>query len=74
MGHLAPGKIFENMLQLKCFGLHYERILDSKWLYYHIEIMISATEICLGFGGILRENFEMFGTIWSVLMYYFDQI
>ena len=32
MGYLAPGKFFENMLQLKCFGLYYERILDSKWL------------------------------------------
>ena len=32
MGYLAPGKIFENMLQLKRFGLYYERILNSKWL------------------------------------------
>ena len=32
MGYLAPGKFFENMLQLKCIGLYYERILDSKWL------------------------------------------
>ena len=40
--------------------------------------MISATEM-LG-GGIVqrhdapREYFEMIGAIWSVLMYYFDQI
>ena len=32
MGHLAPGKIFKNMLQLKRFGLHFEGILNRKWL------------------------------------------
>ena len=46
MGYLAPGKMFENILQLKRFGLYYERILNSKWL--HIEIMISATEMIGG--------------------------
>ena len=29
MVHLAPGEIFENMLQLKRFGLYFEGI---KWL------------------------------------------
>ena len=34
MGYLivAPGEIFENMLQLKRFGLYFERILNRKWL------------------------------------------
>ena len=32
MGHLAPGEIFENMLQLKRFGLYFEGILKRKWL------------------------------------------
>ena len=32
MRYLAPGKIFENMLKLKRFGSHFERILNSKWL------------------------------------------
>ena len=32
MGHLAAGEIFENMLQLKCFGLYFEGILNRKWL------------------------------------------
>ena len=27
MGHLAPGEIFENMLQLKRFGLYFEEII-----------------------------------------------
>ena len=32
MGHLARGEIFENMLQLKRFGLYFEGILNRKWL------------------------------------------
>ena len=28
MGHLAPGEIFENILQLKRFGLYFEGILN----------------------------------------------
>ena len=28
MGHLAPGEIFENMLQLKRFGLYFEGIMN----------------------------------------------
>ena len=31
MGYLALGEIFENMLQLKRFGLYFERILNRKW-------------------------------------------
>ena len=50
MGHLAPGEIFENTLQLKRFGLDFERILNRKWLYFHIEIVISATEMLGGSG------------------------
>ena len=30
MRHLAPGEIFENMLQLKRFGLYFEGILNRK--------------------------------------------
>ena len=32
MGYLATGEIFENMLQLKRFGLHFEGIMNRKWL------------------------------------------
>ena len=32
MEYLAPGEIFENMLQLKRFGSSFERILNRKWL------------------------------------------
>ena len=30
MGYLAPGENFEIMLQLKRFGLYFERIRNSK--------------------------------------------
>ena len=48
MLYLALGEIFENMLQLKRFGLYFERILNSKWLLFDIEIMISTTEMLGG--------------------------
>ena len=32
MWYLAPGEIFENMLQLKRFGLYFDGILNRKWL------------------------------------------
>ena len=33
MWYLAPGEIFENMPQLKRFGLYFERILNKNWLH-----------------------------------------
>ena len=45
MGHLAACEIFENMLQLTRFRLHFEGILNG---YFHIEIVISATEMLAG--------------------------
>ena len=35
MGYLATGEIFENMLQLKRFGLYFEGIMNRKWLLSH---------------------------------------
>ena len=32
MGYLATGEIFENMLQLKGFGLYFEGIMNSKYM------------------------------------------
>ena len=49
MEYLATGKIFENMLQLKRFGLYFEEIMN-KYGCFHIEIMISATEMLGGSG------------------------
>ena len=42
MWYLDPGEIFENMLQLKRFGLNFERIRNKKWLHSYRNIVISA--------------------------------
>ena len=55
MGYLAPGKIFENMLQLKRFGLCYERILNSKWLLSNRNNDISYRG-ARGFRGMLPKK------------------
>ena len=48
MGYLAPGEICENMLQLKRFGLYFERILNSKWLLSYRNNDISYTAMLGG--------------------------
>ena len=48
MVYLAPGEIFENMLQLKSFDLYYDRILNSKWLLSYRNNDISYTEMLGG--------------------------
>ena len=74
MGHLAPGSIFKNILLLKRFGLYFEGILNRKWLFSNRNSDISDRD-ARGSGTYApRENFEMIGAIWCVLMYYFDQI
>ena len=35
MWFLAPVEIFENLLQLKRFGLNFEIILNKKWLHLY---------------------------------------
>ena len=55
MGYLAPGDIFENMLQLKRFGLYYEIILNSKWLLSYRNNDISYRDAG-GFGCMLPEK------------------
>ena len=56
MGSLAPDEIFENMLQLKRFGLYFGRILNRKWLPSYINDDISYID-ARGFGGMLPRNF-----------------
>ena len=41
MGYLATGEIFENMLQLKHFGLYFEGIMNRKWLLSYRKNYIS---------------------------------
>ena len=36
MGYLATGEIFENMLQLKRFGLYFEGIMNRKGLWFDV--------------------------------------
>ena len=51
MGHLAPGEIFENMLQLKRFGLYFEGIPNRKWLLSYRNSDISYRD-ARGFGNM----------------------
>ena len=52
MGHLAPAKIFENMLKLKRFGLYFEGILNRKFLLSYRNSDISYRD-ARGFGDML---------------------
>ena len=52
MGYLVLGEIFENMLQLKRFGLYFVRILNGKWLLSYTNNDISYRD-ARGFGGML---------------------
>ena len=56
MGHLAPGEIFENMLQLKRFGLYFEGILNRKWLFSYRNSDISYRD-ARGFEDMLPAKF-----------------
>ena len=57
MGYLATGEIFENMLQLKRFGLkEFEGIMNRKWLLSYRNNDISYRD-ARGFGTMLPENF-----------------
>ena len=55
MGYLAPSEIFENMLQLKRFGLYFEGILTRKWLlsYRNNDISYRGAR---GFSGMLPKK------------------
>ena len=53
MGHLAPGEIFENMLQLIRFGLYFEGILNRKWLLSYRNSDISYRDANRAFGDML---------------------
>ena len=44
MGYLAPGEMFENLLQLKRFGLYIERNLNRKCLHSYRNSDISYRE------------------------------
>ena len=52
MGYLAPGEIFENMLQLIRFGLYFEGMLNRKWVLSYRNSDISYRD-ARGFGDML---------------------
>ena len=52
MGYLiATGEIFENMLQLKGFGLYFEGVMNRKWLLSYKNNDIRYTDRMLGGSG-----------------------
>ena len=55
MLYLAHEEIFENMLQLKYFGLYFEIILNKKWLLSYRNNDISCTH-ARGLWGIIHEH------------------
>ena len=48
MGYLAPGEMFDNMLQLMRFSVYFEGIMNTNNGYFHIKIMISADDMLKG--------------------------
>ena len=52
MWYLTPGEIFENMPQLKRFGLYFEGNLNRKWLLSYRNSDISYRD-ARGFGDML---------------------
>ena len=57
MGYLASGEYFENMPQLKCFGLYFEGILNRKWLLSYRNNYINYRDASR-FVGMLPEKIE----------------
>ena len=59
MGYLAPGEMFDNMLQLMRFSVYFEGILNTNNGYFYIKIMISAAHMLGGsWACSLRENLK----------------
>ena len=56
MGYFVPIEIFENMLQLKRFGIYFEGILNRKWLLSYRNNDISYRDP-MGLGDMLPEKF-----------------
>ena len=48
MGYLAPGEMFDNMLQLIRFSVYFEGILNTNNGYFHLKIMLSAAHMLGG--------------------------
>ena len=71
MGHLAPVEIFENMLQLKRFGVYSERILSRNRLLSYRNSDISYSD-ARGFGDMLPAKILKWlmqsGAFWCIIL------
>ena len=69
MGYLAPGEMFDNMLQLMRLSVYFEGILNTNNGYVHIKIMTSAAHMVGdSWACFLGKYFEK-NVIWCVLMF-----
>ena len=57
MGYFATGEIFENMLQLKGFGLYFKGVMNRKWLLSYRNNDISYRYEMLGGSGACSPKF-----------------
>ena len=70
MEYLAPGEMFENMLQLMRFSVYFEGVLNTNNGYFRIKTIISAAHMLEGlWARSLRENLGK-SAIWCVLMFH----
>ena len=75
MEYLAPGEMFENMLQFMRFNVYFERILYTNNDYFHLEILISATHMLEGSEACFPKKILKNRAIWYVFLHnYVDQI
>ena len=59
MEYLAPGEMFENMLQLMRFSVYFEGVLNTNNGYFHIKTIISAAHMLEGlWARSLQKNWE----------------
>ena len=56
MGYLAPGKMFDNMLELMRFSVYFEGILNTNNGYFHIKIMIISGTHARGLVGMFPQR------------------
>ena len=74
MGYLATGEIFENMLQLKRFGLYFEGIMNRKWLLSNRNNDISYRDARV-FESMLPEKIlKKLMQSGAFFMHYFDRL
>ena len=69
MGYVAPGEMFDNMLQLMRFSVYFEGILLANHGYFHIKIMISAAPMLGGLWECSIRKIVEKKNIWCVFMF-----